>query len=298
MSDIGRVPSRGTSLQHGTYEPTVTPAASQSVSTSQPASGLLQSLNAFGGHPKGTGTEAAKRPKLGLPWVKASTSTVNAQTSGTTSGVLDSGGVQSRQLGKARSVSGSLKAPSESGSLMSRPKAITLGGKSYGIEYSQRSGEAGRSVQLKATLKHGDENIPVRIKVLDRSNEALAYQQMLGKDDAMAKFLPQCYGTVDSAGNAQEFSQPGKIAEPAFLVLRDEVASLESESSRVVNRGDLRVKDFKLSDKALRSDPIERKINDFPEKSRAYYATKDVLMDLSRGPFVTHEGGISTRFVK
>jgi hypothetical protein len=291
MSDIARVPSPGVSAWHGTYEPTVQTAASESASTRPPASGLLQPLSAFGGHPNRAAAETGKRRMLGLPWMKASTSTVNAQTPGITAGGLGSEETQSAQPGKPQSIPGSSSALSGSGLPMRRPETIVLGDNAYSIEYSQRSGEAGRSVQLKATLKHGDESIPVRIKVLDRSNEALAYQQMLGKNDAMAKFLPHCYGTVDSAGNPLEFTQPGKIAAPAFLVLRDEVSAVESESSRVVNRGDLRVKDFKLSDKALRSDRIERKINGFPEKSRAYYATKDVLMNLSRGPFVTHEGG-------
>ncbi|MBI0329958.1 hypothetical protein [Burkholderia plantarii] len=175
------------------------------------------------------------------------------------------------------------------------PPTVRLDGKTYAIRYSPRSGEAGKSVQLKATLQCGDENIPVRIKVLDRSNEALAYQRMLGENDSMAAYLPISYGAIDATGAPMAFDHTGKIDEPAFLVLRDEVSALESPTSHVVHDKSLHVRDFKLSDKQLRSDAIERRINGFPDKSSAYYATKDAMMNLSRGPFVTHEGGSASK---
>jgi hypothetical protein len=175
--------------------------------------------------------------------------------------------------------------------LTQAPKTLFIDGKNYRIHYVQRSGEAGKNLQLKATLTYHGERIPVRIKVLDRNNEALAYQRMISQGDPMASFMPKMYGVVDSAGHTLAFSQPSKIDRPAFLVLRDEVAFLESQSRRVINEKNVHVRDFKLADKPLRSDAIERQINGFPDKSKAYYEIKNQFMNLSRGPFATHTGG-------
>ena len=176
------------------------------------------------------------------------------------------------------------------------PRTLVKDDKTYLIHFAPRATEAGASEQYQATLTHNNTCVAVRIKVMSKhKNEAKRYLQMLEEQDAMADYLPQLFGVLDARGidvSAKLKSAGLPDNEEIFLVLKDEVLALKQQSMGSQGFG---VRDFKLSAPLLRSDAQERAINGYANKGRPYYVFKDLFMNASGIPYITHQGGVAKK---
>lgn len=172
-----------------------------------------------------------------------------------------------------------------------RPLTVEFNGINHQIKYSPAPRlEAGQTTQYQATLLSSGKEIPVRIKKAYNTSEAYVYSTLKTSPDYHSDlfgYMPEVISVTDKNGKAITDLERGvNRIEPLFLILRDEVKRLENTGATIC--GTL---DVKFSDMRLRSTMEERRYNGYINKSDSYYKFKDIAMNQSGIPFVTHNGG-------
>lgn len=172
-----------------------------------------------------------------------------------------------------------------------RPLTVEYNGINRQIKYSQAPRlEAGQTTQYQATLLSSGKEIPVRIKKAYNTSEAYVYSTLKTSPDYhsdLFDYMPEVISVTDKNGKIITGLERGiNRTEPLFLILRDEVKRIKNTGATIC--GTL---DVKFSDMRLRSTVEERLYNGYMNKSNSYYKFKDIAMNQSGIPFVTHNGG-------